>query len=186
MLFLFAASPAQTQVIGFFSHENGQSCDVDIEPYVPVDVFLLIAWWPEWSGFGVTGARFGTTNFPENHGYPAGIITEHWSSDNIVGDLYTDFTIMFDEPVGAGQGFVTLGRLEFLMYDPGWIQQDHQVRITPGDDCECIVVYDNMGIPQYASKGYFTFNCRDICDDYCYLPPTLTREDSWSTVKALF
>jgi hypothetical protein len=182
-----ASSPSDAAVIGFFSHEDGQTCDVDIEPYVSVDIYLLISWWPFEFQEGVTGASFGTANLPENLGYPTGFINEYWNSDNHWGDLHTEFSIFFDEPVGVGERYATLGRLEFLMFDPTWIGSHHQIIIVAGEDCWCLDVYDDIGNPVSVDGGWFTFNCNgDPCEYDCFPPPTPAREDSWSTVKALF
>ena len=174
--------------------EDGFICDTDIEPFVPVEIYLIIRWSPySWNEFpeGVIGARFSVSNLPENLGYPTGWIIESWYSDHYYGDLETEFTLLFDESQGAQSRYVVCGSLEFLMFDPLWIGEDYVFSIVAGDDCHCIVIFDHEGHEHDAYGSGFAFNCTpDPCEwgsyEVCWPPTVPTAASSWSTVKALF
>jgi hypothetical protein len=132
---------------------------------------------------GITAAEFSIFNYPGNPGYPTGTATEAWDSDLVIGDVTWDFSIAFTEPVYGD--FAHLGTIEFQSFDDLWIGADYVMSVAPGNDCECLVVVDDIFEIVNVEGGMFTFNCT-TGECVCIEGPTATGDSSWSAVKALF
>jgi len=169
------------QLIGIFTDDMGTACDAPIVTYAPVAVHVM-AYIPNLPG-GITAVEFSIANYPGNPGYPTGTATPTWDSDLVIGDVSYDISIAFSAPIYGP--FAHLGQIEFLMFDPAWIGDDYVMTVAPGNDCECLVVVDDLFEIVNVEGGMFTFNCT-TGDCVCYEGGTATEDTSWSAVKALF
>jgi hypothetical protein len=191
IIIAITVAPAGAARIGLYALDGGYTCNHGIEPYVPLDVYIVASWqWGHNVPGGLTGARFKITNLPENDGYPVGWINEFWNSDIHTGDLNKELFIEFEEAQGSESEMVVLGRLEFFQIDPMWIGSDYQMSTFGGDDCFCLRIYDAQGEPVDVYTSDFIFNCSldDCWFDDCYPPdpPVQVFEESWTTIKAMY
>ncbi len=170
----------EADFIGIFADDMGYDCMGNIPEYEPfvVHVMAYIPNFPE----GITGAEFQIDNLPGNPGFPIGTSTETWDGDTVIGDASWDLTILFDEPrLGY---FAHLGSIEFLMFDRNWIGEDYILNVSYGRECNRIQLFDYIFEEWvYVDNGKFTFNCSSYL---CHCEGLSARENSWSTVKALF
>ncbi len=171
-----------TSLIGLFADDNGDQCWADITPYgVEIELHLLAFLDSGDFNEGLTAAEFKLKNWPGNDGYPLGSIEEHWSSDLLIGDLETDFSIAFGSPQ-AGP-IVELGRLKIQMFSENWIEDGLQIIVENGDDCSCLVLINEIFELVEAEGLQFTFNCEGSCS--C-IPGSTPLHSSWSRVKSLY
>lgn len=178
-------------VIGLFEDEDAVRIDENIFPYTPVEVHLLAVLYLSFDE-GISFARFRLDNLPSNEGYPVGQYSMEFSSDLTLGEIDHDFSITWTEPQGAGHGIVSLGTIEFLMFDSDWIAEDHMISARRGLDCDCLYTIDGSGQAHGATGCSFFFNCTN--PEECsigYSPcwdgePVPTEVSSWSLVKSLF
>jgi hypothetical protein len=172
-------SLASADFIGIFADDQGVECQAAIVAYEPLVVHVM-AYIPNVPG-GITAVEFSVANYPGSPGYPTGTATPAWDSDLVIGDISFDISIAFSEPQYGP--FAHIGTIEFLMFDPAWIGNDHVMAVAPGNDCECLVVVDDLFEIIEVDGGIFTFNCTGTC--VC-LEETATQDSSWSAVKSLF
>jgi hypothetical protein len=169
---------AQNPTIGIYEDMDYTICFGDLELYVQKAI-SVVAWLPP-DILGVTAVEFKIDNLPSGAN---GIVTPAWNSDLVIGDPNWDISIAFPE---AQPGpFVLIGTLSFLMIDVSWVGPDHVIMIQAGNDCDCLVIVDDVFNEHTADGGMYTFNCTnpDACD--CFLE-TPTEDASWGSVKALY
>jgi len=174
-LMLMATSSLASPSIGLYADTGATTRFAGINPYVPLNLYV-IAIWPTESPLngGITAAEFKIDNLPANLNYPWGTVTTHHTTDLVIGDLWTDYSAAWSTPQGAGAGMFEIARVEFLMFDPSWIPAGHVSTIAPGDDCDCLVLVDNL-FEIYTAVGlpfYFSAVAAD--------------ETSWSEIKSLY
>jgi hypothetical protein len=181
---MLVAGFASADVIGIFADDMGTDCTVEATPYLAFDIYVMAILTDTFAG-GITAAEFAVPDFPVNAGYPVGLVGFEWTSDLLIGDIYTDFSIAWGAPVGAGAGLVLIGTINITPFDPMWLGVDNVVTVMPGDACDCLVTVDDIFEIHDAQGGMFWFNCTDEEACIC-LEETATAESSWSSVKALF
>jgi hypothetical protein len=167
-----------TSLIGLFADEYGEQCWSDITPYVEVELYLLAFLDSDDFNGGLTAAEFKLKNWPVG---PSGHVEEIWRSTLLIGDLESDFSIAFYE---AQPGpIVVLGRLKFTMFAEDWIEEGLQITVVNGNDCDCLVMVNEIFDIVEAGGLQFTFNCDGDCS--C-LPGNTPIQSSWSRVKSLY
>lgn len=131
---------------------------------------------------GIYAAEFKIANLPADIGHPMGTVTVRPSSDIFVGNLWTDFSIAWPEPMGEADHFVFIAEIELMMFDPNWVDSDLWLRVVQGEDCECIVVVDSQFDIHDAWGDSMLMNC----DVECWVCLTAAAESSWSDIKRLY
>ncbi len=182
VLLSLLVSPAFAwDVLGIWYDMDTDDCTANIILFEPLEVHVAarIHTIPG----GVTAAEFRIANYPGNPGYPIGVATENWATDLTIGDVSWDFSIAFSEP--QLPPWVYLGSIEFIMFDPNWIAENHIMFVAPGYDCDCLVLVDNNFELVSVTGGWFCFNADDY-DCACSGIPTALEESDWSRVKTLF
>ncbi len=180
-LLLLALPVHADTLIGLFADESGDQCWADIEPYVEIELHVLVFLDSYDIYGGLTAAEFRLENWPGNPGYPLGMVTANWNTDLLLGELDDDFSIAFSEPLQGS--IVELGTLTLQMFSEDWIEDGQEVVVGPGYDCDCIVVVDGL-FEIYEARGLqFTFNCEEACS--C-IPGATPIESSWSHIKGLY
>ncbi|MBC8365814.1 hypothetical protein H8E52_00240 [bacterium] len=183
ILSLAGAAQADT-VIGLFADEDMNSCDAALIPYVPTLLYVVAYWDAGPLDDGITAAEFKLDGLPQSDGYPLGTVTVNHTTDLVIGSVWTDYSAAWSEPQGVGAGQFTVCSLELLMFDTIWVGVDQEVVVSPGNDCDCLVLVDAMFDVHDAVGGLFTLNCSaPPCN--CF-PPVATESTSWSNVKSLF
>ncbi len=178
------AGVANADVIGIFADEQADACTGVVMPYTPSDIFIMAILTETFDG-GITAAEFKVGNWMGSPGYPTGTATVTATSDLVIGQLDTDFSIAWSSPQGAGNGLVLIASVQILAFDGAWIGPDHRLEVMEGDDCGCLVTVDDVFEQIQAQGGLFWFNC-SVPEDCVCLEETATEETSWSSVKALF
>jgi hypothetical protein len=177
MVLLATSVFAQSPMIGLYADEAGTVRFAGIEPYVAPLVLYAIASWPidhPDLAAGITAVEFKFDNLPENEGYPIGTVDIENASDLLIGDFWTDYSLAFSEPQGAGLGFFSFSTLEFMSFDVTWIPEGHLVTTTIGDDCECMVLVDSV------------FEIHDAVGETFYFSAVAAETSTWSQVKNLY
>ncbi|MBC8366019.1 hypothetical protein H8E52_01275 [bacterium] len=179
---LILALPAcADSLIGLFADEGGDQCWASIEPYVEIELHVLVFLDPYDFYGGLTAAEFRLENWPGNPGYPLGMVTANWNSDLLLGELDDDFSIAFS---AAQPGpIVELGTLSLQMFSEDWIEDGQQIVVGPGNDCSCIVLVDELFEIYDADGLQFTFNCEELCS--C-IPGGTPIQSNWSHIKSMY
>ena len=178
------ASMASAEMIGLYADEAATVCYATIMPGEPVPTYI-IATLTQLADVGIVAAEFKIDNLPPNGYAFGGMVTVYPTSDVVIGDLYTDFSIAWPTPQGAGTGYVLIARVEFLSFDPAWVGADQLMQVVEGETCNCLVVVDDVFVSYDAIGGSFWGNCTNPEDCQC-IEDTATQDASWGSVKALF
>ena len=193
-MMVLIAIPSIASIIGVYSTEAlpSNNCAVDVasvnEGGVPVTIYVMAILKAGELGSGITAAEFKLTNWIGNPGYPTGSVAITPTSDLIIGELGTDYSIAWSGPQGEGvtDRMVLICSIEITMFDAAWIPANTTMEVVKGDDGTAgIIMVDHLFELVYVTGESFTFNCstRD-CGD-CY-EGTLSENSSWSSVKTLF
>jgi len=190
------AIPASGEIfIGIYTDPDPAASALTLDTIPYTEVFLyLVAWWDGLDGTdpvdGITAAEFRVENVPSDDGFPFGDFNFEAASPLIIGELDTSWSIAFDEPKGAADGYFTLGTMGIKAYNfegAEWVGDDFQMYIKhtipeegPRADPLLVVVDDAFEILDANGQG-FTINC--TTGDCGF---TATRSSNWSTLKALF
>lgn len=178
------AGVASAEMIGLYADQDATICQGPIVPGPPVN-YYIIATLTQLADAGITAAEFKIDNLPVSDYVAGGLITPAWTSEVTVGDPWTDFSIAWPTPQGAGTGMVLIGTLQFLCFNPAWVGADHLMEFVNGDTCSCLVVVDEAFVSYDAIGGKFWANCSDLEVCVC-VEETATQDTSWGNVKALF
>ena len=179
------AGVASAEMIGMYADMDATICQGPIAPGAPTS-YYVIATLTQLADVGITAAEFKIDNLPISDYAAGGFVTPEWTSAVTVGDPWTDFSIAWSTPQGAGTGLVHIGTLSFLCFNPAWVGADHMMEFVEGDTCQCLVVVDEAFVSVTAIGGKFWANCTDPAQCQCIEEPTATQDTSWGSVKALF
>ena len=182
-----ALSPAIAQVggsIGVYANTEASICYADIPVGAQTDIYIIaLLTDPAIMASGITAAEFKIDNLPPSDYAQGGLITVTPSSEVVVGDLWTDFSIAWATPQGSGTGVVPIATLGMLPFSPTWCGTDHLMQVVEGETCLCLALVDDAFVEWVGLGGSFWGNCSDIEQCACVTP---TQETSWSDVKSLF
>jgi len=167
--------------IGVFADVDGTYCYGDVAVGTPLVVHVMAMLDPDITV--LTAAEFRIDNYPGNPGYPTGITTETWDSPLTVGNIDWGFSIAFQTPQPGP--IVHFGTIEFLAFDPTWIEGEWVMTVAETNDSGNLVVVDGDYITIPVSGGQYTLNCLvpENCPCIIGVP---TAQSSWGSVKALY
>ena len=182
-MMLFAGI-ASAEMIGLYADQDATICYATIAPGAQTSTYVM-ATLTQLADEGITAAEFKIDNLPPSDYAQGGLVMVTPSSEVVVGDLWTDFSIAWAAPVGVGTGLVLIAQVDFLSFNPTWCGPDHMMQVVEGDTCACLVVVDPAFQAVDAIGGTFWGNCSNPEECVC-IEDTATQDASWGSVKALF
>ncbi len=175
ILFLPCTVLASRDMIGLYTDASASECGVDVQPYVPVDIYVIAT---ISSIDGITAAEFSLANYPSAGGF----ITPQWNSTLTLGSLESSFAIAFSVPLTGSTE--VLGTLQLLSFGEPWPGNDYAVSIARGDVYDTPVIVDLESEPIPVLGGRFTFNCTS--DANCGCGDGGTADQSVSALKQTY
>lgn len=176
---MLMAGVANAEVIGIFGDMDATVCSMPVMAYVPATVYILavLDQIP-----ALTAAEFGSTNFPENLGYPVGQATVTWTTSLVIGNIYEGVALAYD---AAQPGpIVHLGTVAVLDFG-GYNFDNHfaQIVASPANPeaTTPVVVDADYNVVEAMGWGLI-FNCT-VGDCSCMVA---TETSDFSSIKALY
>ena len=182
-LLFVAISTYAAPVIGVYADEMATDCAIQIEPYTTEILYVVASWpvteFPE----GITAIEFKVNGLPLPSEYPIGLIKVFpYETEAVIGDIWTDYSLAWNEPVGGDKGWWVIATIEITMFSAIWIAEDTHLLPTAGDSCGCFIVVDHefevhdaWGMPSFL-RATQELPCG-------YMEP---ENESWSDIKVLY
>ena len=180
-----AADVTYAGKIGLYADEAATVCYSDFGFGPPTHLYIYATLEPVLIDVGITAVEFKIDNLPVND-MINGMVSVVPTSEVVVGNVYTDYSVAWQTPQGVDTGIVLVADCYFSMYAPGWVGTNHLMQVVEGEDCNCIALVDDEFVAHDGFGDSFWGNCTVPDDCQCLEIPSAATESSWSDVKSLY